>query len=70
MKIFYLFIFLLISEFAFAQACPPDQNRTTKIKLRCKVGERDTANKPLWIVDGIVVAEEQVAKLDPIGSSR
>jgi len=65
MKIFYLFIFLLISEFAFAQACPPDKNGATKIQLRCKVGERDTVNKPLWVVDGVVVTEEQVARIDP-----
>ncbi|WP_028786741.1 T9SS type A sorting domain-containing protein [Terrimonas ferruginea] len=64
MRIFYFSIFLLISEFAFAQACPPE-NGATRIKLRCKVGERDTVNKPLWVVDGIVVTEEQVAAIDP-----
>jgi hypothetical protein len=65
MRNFYVFILLLISESAFAQVYPPLKNDLTKIQIRCKVGERDTVNKPMWVVDGVVVTEEQVAKIDP-----
>lgn len=65
MRIFYLFILLVISESAFAQACPPLKNDEIKIQIRCRFPEPDTVNKPLWVVNGVVVEEEQVARIDP-----
>ncbi|MDF2380464.1 T9SS type A sorting domain-containing protein [Nostoc ellipsosporum NOK] len=66
MKLFYLAFFMLVTELVTAQVYPPlSRDTTAKVTLRCRVGEADTTRQPLWIVDGLIVPQSEVARIDP-----